>query len=107
MRGELRDEPAMSLRSVHTFYFKNGIKDVCISPGNRNTPLTLAMTNHPGILCTSHIDERSGGFFALGQSKVTKIPTVIITTSGTAATNLYLLFANFVPACLSLFMVMD
>ena len=68
----------MWAREIVSTLFKNGIKDVCISPGNRNTPLTLAMTNHPGILCTSHIDERSGGFFALGQSKVTKIPTVII-----------------------------
>ena len=58
----------MWARVIVSTLFKNGIKDVCISPGNRNTPLTLAMTNHPGILCTSHIDERSTGYPGTGIS---------------------------------------
>ncbi len=62
---------------------------MCISPGNRNTPLTIAFTNHTGFSCTSHVDERSSAFFALGQSKASCKPTIIITTSGTAAANLY------------------
>jgi len=66
-----------------------GIRDVCISPGNRNTPLVIAMTSHEGLNCTSHIDERSCAFYGLGLSKITKLPTVIITTSGTATANLY------------------
>lgn len=35
------------------------------------------------------IDERSAGYLALGLSQITGIPTVIITTSGTAAVNLH------------------
>ena len=28
--------------------YKIGVKDVCISPGSRNTPLTIAFLNEPG-----------------------------------------------------------
>ena len=68
-----------------------GVKDICICPGSRNTPLTLAFTNNPNFRCTSHIDERSAAFFALGISKKNKIPSVVVSTSGTAV-------ANFFPA---------
>ncbi|SVD05779.1 uncharacterized protein METZ01_LOCUS358633, partial [marine metagenome] len=33
------------------------------------------------------LDERSAAFFSLGISKITKIPTIIICTSGTAPLN--------------------
>ena len=42
-----------------------GVKHACISPGSRNTPLTIAFVEHDNILCHSIIDERSSGFFAL------------------------------------------
>lgn len=64
-----------------------GMQHACISPGSRNTPLTLAFTHHPEITCYSHIDERSSAFFALGLSKVTRIPTILLCTSGTAGAN--------------------
>ena len=37
----------------------------------------------------SIVDERSAGFFALGLGKASGRPAVVITTSGTAAANLY------------------
>ena len=45
---------------------KLGVEHVCISPGSRNTPLTIAFIEHENIICHSIIDERSSGFFALG-----------------------------------------
>lgn len=66
-----------------------GIKDVCVSPGSRNTPLTIAFSESKKIASYIFVDERSSAFFALGIAKKTKIPTVIITTSGTATAELY------------------
>lgn len=65
------------------------IKDFCIAPGSRSTPLTLAVANHPKTSAHVHFDERGLGFLALGLSKSSGKPVVIITTSGTAVANLY------------------
>lgn len=66
-----------------------GIKYACISPGSRNTPLVVAFQKSKKIKSFVHIDERSSGFFALGLVYQTKSPVVLITTSGTAVTELY------------------
>ena len=60
------------------------IKHVCISPGSRNTPLTLAFANNKKVKKYIHVDERSSGFFALGVAKKINKPVVLVTTSGTA-----------------------
>ncbi len=77
-----------SQRISDTFYAL-GVKHICICPGARNTPLTLSFISNKNFITTSHIDERSAGFFALGISKKTNRPSIIITTSGTAVANLY------------------
>ena len=66
-----------------------GVEDVCICPGSRNTPLTIAFSNNQKFNCTSHIDERSAGYFGLGISKKKNLPTVLISTSGTAIANFF------------------
>jgi 2-succinyl-5-enolpyruvyl-6-hydroxy-3-cyclohexene-1-carboxylate synthase len=66
-----------------------GVREAVISPGSRNTSLTLALVYFPGIRCVSVIDERSAGFIALGMSKMTKRPTLLCCTSGTASANYY------------------
>ncbi|MCP5062621.1 MAG: 2-succinyl-5-enolpyruvyl-6-hydroxy-3-cyclohexene-1-carboxylic-acid synthase [Ignavibacteriae bacterium] len=66
-----------------------GIQHVCISPGSRNTPLSLAFVKNKKLKKFIIVDERSSGFFALGIAKQTKKPVVIVTTSGTAVAELY------------------
>ena len=68
---------------------KLGVQYACISPGFRNTPLTLSFTQYSDIKCFSQIDERSGGYFALGLAKANNSPVVLICTSGTASANYY------------------
>lgn len=75
-------------RFVRTLY-KQGIKNVVISPGSRSTPLTLAFACHPGFSKTIAIDERSAAFVALGQSKAFGKPSVLVCTSGTAVANYF------------------
>ena len=66
-----------------------GIKHVCISPGSRNTPLTMAFATNKKFKKIILADERSSGFFALGISKDSLKPVVVVTTSGTAVAELY------------------
>jgi 2-succinyl-5-enolpyruvyl-6-hydroxy-3-cyclohexene-1-carboxylate synthase len=70
-----------------------GLDSVCLSPGSRSTPLTVAFAEHPDIDVFSHLDERSSAFFALGRGRRTGNVTAVVCTSGTAA-------ANFHPAVL-------
>ena len=71
----------------------SGLASVCLSPGSRSTPLTLAFAEHDDVTVFSHLDERASAFFALGRGRRTGEPTAIVCTSGTAA-------ANFHPAVL-------
>lgn len=66
-----------------------GIKNVCISPGSRSTPLTLAFSMSKNFNVYPIVDERSSAYFALGLAKKTNTPTVIVTTSGTAVAEVY------------------
>jgi 2-succinyl-5-enolpyruvyl-6-hydroxy-3-cyclohexene-1-carboxylate synthase len=66
-----------------------GVKYACISPGSRNTPLTLAAAYNKNIKSYVHIDERCSAFFALGLAKASETPVVVISTSGTATAELY------------------
>jgi 2-succinyl-5-enolpyruvyl-6-hydroxy-3-cyclohexene-1-carboxylate synthase len=70
-----------------------GVRTVCLAPGSRSTPLTVAFARHDDIATYSHLDERSAAFFALGRARQTGRPTPVVCTSGTAA-------ANFHPAVL-------
>lgn len=69
--------------------FEQGVREVVISPGSRSTALTLAFATHSGFRKTVVIDERSAAFTALGKSKGTQMPAVLLCTSGTAAANYY------------------
>ncbi len=66
-----------------------GLEAVCIAPGSRSTPLTVAFVQHDEIEVFSHLDERSAAFFALGRGRRTGEPTALVCTSGTAAANFH------------------
>ena len=71
---------------------KSGVRDVVISPGSRNAPLTMSLwraAEKKRISLHTRIDERSAAFLALGIAKATKVPTPVICTSGSAAANFY------------------
>ena len=66
-----------------------GLKTAIICPGSRSAPLAIAFAQHANIETLSILDERSAAFFALGLSKQTGIPVVLVCTSGTAGANFY------------------
>ena len=68
-----------------------GLQEVALSPGSRNTPLSLAFLAESRIHTHTVLDERSAGFFALGAAKASGLPAAMVSTSGTAA-------ANYLPA---------
>jgi len=68
-----------------------GVRNFCVCPGSRSTPLALTVVQHPAARVWMHVDERSAGFFGLGLAKLRREPVALICTSGTAA-------ANFFPA---------
>ncbi|WP_122090078.1 2-succinyl-5-enolpyruvyl-6-hydroxy-3-cyclohexene-1-carboxylic-acid synthase [Halalkalicoccus subterraneus] len=76
-------------RTIADELAKSGIEDVCIAPGSRSTPLTVAFAAHDSITVHSHLDERSAAFYALGRAKRTGEPTPLVCTSGTAAANFH------------------
>ncbi len=61
-----------------------GIRRVVLSPGSRSTPLVAAVLREPRLQTWIIIDERSAGFFALAQAKVSAEPTLLVCTSGSA-----------------------
>jgi len=62
-----------------------GLRDVCIAPGSRSTPLTLAFDAHPDVTVHLHLDERCASFYALGLAMAKEQPVALVCTSGTAA----------------------
>ncbi|PKU61520.1 protein PHYLLO, chloroplastic isoform X1 [Dendrobium catenatum] len=66
-----------------------GLKYFCIAPGSRSSPLALSACSHSLTTCISCYDERSLAFHALGYARGSHKPAVIITSSGTAVSNLF------------------
>ena len=66
-----------------------GVTQFIISPGSRSTPLTVAIARHPKAKTIVHYDERGAAFFALGYARATRLPAVLVCTSGTAVANYY------------------
>ena len=81
----------LGLRAFVDELVRCGLREACTSPGSRSTPLVLSLARDARLRATSHLDERSGGFFALGAAKASGRAVALACTSGTAA-------ANYAPA---------
>jgi 2-succinyl-5-enolpyruvyl-6-hydroxy-3-cyclohexene-1-carboxylate synthase len=81
----------LGLRAFVDELVRCGVREAVTSPGSRSTPLVLSLARDPRLRATSHVDERSAAFFALGIAKASGIPAALACTSGTAA-------ANYAPA---------
>ena len=79
---------------VIEWVFDQGVIDFCLCAGARNSPLISIMDENKSLLekvggnLYHFFEERSASFFALGRSQISKRPVAIITTSGTATTEL-------------------
>ena len=87
--GEAPNRNTLWGRVVVDELAKAGVEAVCVAPGSRSTPLTVALAEHPDVQVLSHLDERSAAFFALGRARRTGRPTPLVCTSGTAAANFH------------------
>ena len=91
------EAPSMSnstalARSIIQQLIELGIKDVVLSPGSRNAPLSIALyeASEKGLIDLHvRIDERGAAFFALGISKASSRYVPVVCTSGTAVANYY------------------
>ena len=90
MSGPTRVEgtPAAPLRAFVEELVAAGVRDVVVCPGSRSTPMALALAAHPGLRLLVDLDERGGGFLALGLAKASQRATAVLVTSGSAAANL-------------------
>ncbi|AEM71993.1 2-succinyl-5-enolpyruvyl-6-hydroxy-3-cyclohexene -1-carboxylatesynthase [Allomuricauda ruestringensis DSM 13258] len=71
-------------------YFKlRGVKNIVISPGSRNAPLTISFTKNSFFKCYSIVDERCAAFFAMGMAQHLQEPVAVICSSGSAMLNFY------------------
>ncbi len=91
------EAPSMSnstalARSIIKQLIELGIKDVILSPGSRNAPLSIALyeASENGLINLHvRIDERGAAFFALGIAKASARYVPVVCTSGTAVANYY------------------
>jgi 2-succinyl-5-enolpyruvyl-6-hydroxy-3-cyclohexene-1-carboxylate synthase len=68
---------------------RSGVRDAVVCPGSRSTPMALALARHDGLRVSVRLDERGAGFFGIGLALASQRPTVVLTTSGTAAAELH------------------
>jgi len=76
-------------KHIAELFYKNNIRNICISPGSRNSEISLSFIKHGKFNCYSILDERSSGYFSIGMALRTKQPSVLICTSGTAVANYF------------------
>ena len=73
---------------------RRGMTHACIGSGSRSAPLVTELAADDRFTLHPHVDERSAAFFAVGVSAVSGCPAVVVTTSGTAAANLFPAFVE-------------
>ncbi len=70
-------------------WVRAGVRHAVVCPGSRSTPMALALVHDGRLAVQVVVDERTAGFVALGIGMATRLPAVVLTTSGTAAVELH------------------
>ena len=70
-------------------WIRQGVRHAMVAPGSRSTPLAVALAHRNEIAVHIFHDERSASFAALGIGSVSGFPSVLLCTSGTAATHFH------------------
>lgn len=65
-----------------------GVRTLCLCPGARNAPFIECLSHPSPFEVITFYDERSAGFFALGRAQGDQCPVAVLTTSGTAVSEL-------------------
>jgi 2-succinyl-5-enolpyruvyl-6-hydroxy-3-cyclohexene-1-carboxylate synthase len=93
MKNPRSESPATAFAvALFDEFARLGLRDVVLSPGSRSQALALAAAEYEreGLLRLHvRVDERVGGFVALGLAVETGLPVVVVMTSGTAVANLH------------------
>ncbi len=76
-----------SVQSLVKICELKGLKNVVLSPGSRNAPLSIEFDNNKGFVHFQITDERVAGFFAMGLAQQSSKASIICCTSGTATLN--------------------
>ncbi|CAI5534996.1 unnamed protein product [Closterium sp. Naga37s-1] len=74
--------------AFHAFGYAHPCAHPWPSPGSRSSPLSIAAATNALVTTVVAIDERSLAFHALGYAMAARRPAAIITSSGTAVSNL-------------------
>jgi 2-succinyl-5-enolpyruvyl-6-hydroxy-3-cyclohexene-1-carboxylate synthase len=82
-----------------------GVTKICIAPGSRSTPLTIAAAENAKLETVVHYDERGTAFYALGYARATGRPAAVICTSGTAVTNCFPAVVEASQSCVPLIVI--
>lgn len=75
------------IQQLAAFMHAKAIEDIVISPGSRSGPLVHTFAGSGKFNCSSIVDERSAGYFALGLALAKQKPVALVCSSGTATLN--------------------
>jgi 2-succinyl-5-enolpyruvyl-6-hydroxy-3-cyclohexene-1-carboxylate synthase len=67
---------------------EKGVTEIVLCAGARNSPFIYLLENQESFKLFHFFEERSAAFFALGRAQSNRQPIAVITTSGTAASEL-------------------
>ena len=70
-------------------WIRMGLRTAVVAPGSRSTPMALAIAARSDLDVQIAHDERTAAFMALGVGLATRVPAVLLCTSGTAATHFH------------------
>ena len=89
MGGRSADVQATFCRALVDEWVRLGVDSAFVAPGSRSTPMVLALAADSRVAVHVFHDERSAAFAALGAGLRSGRPSLVVCTSGTAATHFH------------------